>query len=294
MVDDALVEGAPVRQADVEFFLVPTGVKSHQSTFISQFPGNDLIISFFCKKNNQKQKQNKFLFILARGRANDKAPSLTDLKAQLFGSTAQITPNDLPDLYQGEPVMLMADSNSLKGVLKITGKIGDTPWEVKLPLVNAAKGTGISKLWARRRIAEIEVSSTLGTIDQASAEKAVLKVALEHHLVSSQTSLVAVDKSPRRPAGYKLTRADVPLMLPAGWVFESVFGESETQIAPHTDQKANAEFLQLAKMETPATVAPAQQVSLPQTATNGELLALLGLALGLLGLALRQRKVVMI
>ncbi len=221
-------------------------------------------------------------------------PVVTDLKAQLFGSTAQITPNDLPDLYQGEPVMLMADSNSLTGVLKITGKIGETPWEVKLPLVNAAKGAGISKLWARHRIAEIEVSSTLGTIDQASAEKAVLKVALEHHLVSSQTSLVAVDKSPRRPAGYKLTRADVPLMLPAGWVFESVFGESETQIAPHTDQKADAEFLQLAKMETPATVAPAQQVNLPQTATNGELLALLGLALGLLGLALRQRKVVMI
>ena len=221
-------------------------------------------------------------------------PVITDLKAQLFGSTAQITPNDLPDLYQGEPVMLMADSNSLSGVLKISGKIGDTPWEVKLPLINAAKGTGISKLWARRKISEIEVASTLGSIDQASAEKAVLRVALEHQLVSSQTSLVAVDRSPKRPAGYKLTRADVPLMLPAGWVFDSVFGESETQIAPHTDQKADAEFLQLAKMETPASMAPAQQVSLPQTATSGELMALLGLALGLLGLALRQRKVVMI
>ncbi len=218
-------------------------------------------------------------------------PVITDLKAQLIGSTAQIAPNDLPDLYQGEPVMLMADSNSLSGVLKITGKIGETPWEVNLPLINAAKGTGISKLWARRRIAEIEVASTLGSMDQATADKAVLKVALEHHLVSSQTSLVAIDKSPKRPAGYKLTRADVPLMLPAGWVFDSVFGESTNQTAPHTDQKAEAEFLQLAKMQTPATVASAQQVSLPQTATSAELLALLALVLGLLGLALRQKKV---
>jgi Ca-activated chloride channel homolog len=214
-------------------------------------------------------------------------PVVTDLKAQLFGSTAQITPYDLPDLYQGEPVMLMADSNKLSGVLKITGKIGDTPWEVKLPVANAAKGTGISKLWARRRIAEIEVASTLGSMDKATADKAVLQVALEHHLVSSQTSLVAVDKSPKRPADYKLTRADVPLMLPAGWVFESVFGESTNQIAPHTDQKADAEFLQLAKMVAPAAATPNAPVSLPQTATSAELMALLGLILALIALVMQ-------
>ncbi len=214
-------------------------------------------------------------------------PVVTDLKAQLFGSTAQITPNDLPDLYQGEPVMLMADSNSLSGVLKITGKIGDTPWEVKLPVASAAKGTGISKLWARRKIAEIEVASTLGSMDQATADKAVLSVALEHHLVSSQTSLVAVDKSPKRPAGYKLTRADVPLMLPAGWVFESVFGESTNQIAPRTDQKADAEFLQLAKMVAAAAATPNAPVSLPQTATNAELMALLGLIFAFIALVMQ-------
>ena len=215
-------------------------------------------------------------------------PVITDLKAQLFGSTAQITPNELPDLYQGEPVMLMADSNSLSGVLKITGKIGDTPWEVKLPVADAAKGNGISKLWARRRIAEIEVATTLGSMDQVTADKAVLKVALDHQLVSSQTSLVAVDKSPKRPPGYKLTRADVPLMLPAGWVFESVFGETAPSItAPPTDQKADAEFLQLAKMVAPAAAAPNTPVSLPQTATNGELMALIGAILGLLALVMQ-------
>ena len=164
---------------------------------------------------------------------------------------------------------------------------------MKLPLISAAKGTGISKLWARRKISEIEVASTLGSIDQVSADKAVLKVALEHQLVSSQTRLVAVDKSPKRPAGYKLTRADVPLMLPAGWVFESVFGETPAQIAPHTDQKAEAEFLQLAKMGAPANAAPTQQVALPQTATNGQLMMLLGLVLGLLGLALRKKNLVL-
>jgi Ca-activated chloride channel homolog len=218
-------------------------------------------------------------------------PAVTDLKAQLLGSTAQITPNELPDLYQGEPVMLMADSAKLSGVLKITGKVGDTPWEVNLPVANAAKGTGISKLWARRKIAEIEVATTLGSIDQASADKAVLKVALDHQLVSSQTSLVAVDKSPKRPHGYKLTRADVPLMLPAGWVFESVFGETApAKDAPHTDQKADAGFVQLAKLEAPSAAAPSSSpVSLPQTATDGQLMMILAMVLGLLGLVLRKK-----
>jgi Ca-activated chloride channel homolog len=220
-------------------------------------------------------------------------PVITDLKAQLFGSTAQLTPHDLPDLYQGEPVMVMADSNTLSGVLKITGMIGETPWEVKLPLINAAKGTGISKLWARRKIAELEVASTLGSIDQATADKAVLAVALQHHLVSSQTSLVAVDTAPKRPAGYKLTRADVPLMLPAGWVWDSVFGDmAPSPTVPHTEQKAEAYYVQLAKLtEANSAAAPAQQVNLPQTATNAEVLALLGLVFGALGLAL-HRKVV--
>jgi Ca-activated chloride channel homolog len=155
-------------------------------------------------------------------------------------------------------------------------------------VANAAHGTGISKLWARRRIAEIEVATTLGSMDQAAADKAILKVALDHKLVSSQTSLVAVDKSPKRPAGYKLTRADVPLMLPAGWVFEKVFGETPpANNAPHTDQKAEAEFLQLAKMEAPKAAVPNAPVSLPQTATNGELMALFGFILALLAMIMQ-------
>jgi Ca-activated chloride channel homolog len=215
-------------------------------------------------------------------------PVVTDLHAQMSGNTAQVTPDMLPDLYQGEPVMLMADANLLSGTVKITGKIGDTPWEVSLPVANAAHGTGISKLWARRKIAEYEVASTLGTIDQAAADKAVLKVALEHHLVSSQTSLVAVEKSPKRPAGYKLTRADVPLMLPAGWVFDSVFGEQAPATdAPRTEQKAEAQFLQLAKYAAPAAAAPDTQVNLPQTATSGELMAVFGFILALLALVMQ-------
>ena len=102
--------------------------------------------------------------------------------------------------------------------------IGDRPWIVTLPLANAAEGRGLSKLWARRKIADAEVARTLRQITPDEADQRILALALEHHLVTRLTSLVAVDQTPSRPDGARLTRADVPLNLPAGWEFDKVFG----------------------------------------------------------------------
>ncbi len=214
------------------------------------------------------------------------SPVVTELKAELDGNTAKITPDMLPDLYRGEPVLIMAEARNLNGSLKISGNIGDQPWEVTLPVAKAANGKGISKLWARRRIADFEVSSTLGGLTPDDANKAILALALEHQIVSSQTSLVAIDKTPKRPAGEKLTRADIPLNLPAGWNYESVFGDEKPAVE---EREASAEFKQLAMLQSPAAALPInQQVTLPQTATPAEFFALIAAALMMMGLALRM------
>ena len=170
-------------------------------------------------------------------------------------------------------------------MLKISGNIGDQPWEVSLPIAKAANGKGISKLWARRKIADFEVAATLGTLTSEDANKAILAVAIEHQIVSTQTSLVAVDKTPKRPADQKLTRAEVPLNLPAGWDYTSVFGGEQAPVVKQ--EHAQAEFQQLAMLTKPADASPQQQVMLPQTATSAELLGLLAAVLMTLGLALR-------
>lgn len=212
------------------------------------------------------------------------SPVVTELKAELLGNSAKITPDMLPDLYRGEPVLLMAEAKDLGGSLKISGNIGTQPWEVTLPISKAAKGDGISKLWARRRIADFEVASTLGTLSYDEANKGILAMALAHQIVSSQTSLVAVDKTPKRPAGEKLTRADIPLNLPAGWNYDSVFGNDK----PAVEQRdAQAAFTQLAMLQKPAAVPVQQQVMLPQTATPAELLILIAGFLLVLSLVLR-------
>ena len=211
-------------------------------------------------------------------------PVVTELKAELVGNSARITPDMLPDLYRGEPVLLMAEAKDLTGSLKISGNIGEQPWEVTLPISKAAKGDGISKLWARRKIADFEVASTLGTLTYDEANKAILAMAVEHQIVSSQTSLVAVDKTPKRPAGEKLTRADIPLNLPAGWNYDSVFGNDKPVVKQRDAQGA---FQQLAMLQTPAAVPAQQQVMLPQTATSAELLILIAGILLTLSLVLR-------
>jgi Ca-activated chloride channel homolog len=215
-------------------------------------------------------------------------PSVTGLAATLSSGAAKLTPSLLPDLYQGEPLLVMAEAKSLSGNLTITGKIGDAPWQVTLPINAAAQGSGISKLWAHRKISDIEVAQTMGTLTPEIANKQVLDVALTHQIVSSQTSLIAVDTSPKRPPGMKLTRADVPLNLPAGWNFDKVFGTEKPVVTPK-QKDAAADFLQLAASNNAlaADQAAANPVELPQTATPAGLLSILAALLMLLAMALR-------
>ncbi|MGH6833160.1 MAG: hypothetical protein ACRECM_09085, partial [Methyloceanibacter sp.] len=81
----------------------------------------------------------------------------------------------------------------------------------------------VAKLWARSKIASLEARLYAG----ANAErinKSIETVALEHHLVSSQTSLVAIDKTKSRPDGQGVAGVDMPVNLPDGWVYDKVFG----------------------------------------------------------------------
>ena len=217
-------------------------------------------------------------------------PVVTNLTASYAGE-ADVTPGILPDLYRGEPVVLAARVGSLAGTLEIKGRIGDRPWIVKLPVANAAEGQGLSKLWARRKIADAEVARTLRQATPDETDRRVLKLALDHHLVSRLTSLVAVDTTPSRPDGARLSRAELPLNLPAGWDFDKVFGERPLLPAPRNDDRAQASPMRLAANAAaprPVVVPIVAQkgVTLPKTATDAELRMMLGLALLALSLLL--------
>ncbi len=226
-------------------------------------------------------------------------PAVTDVRVRFSESGVDATPKVLPDLYAGETLQIAAKLAAFRGTAEISGMIGDQPWVAKLPLKNAAEAKGISKLWARAKIADAEVGVTLGHTSQASADQRILSLALEHSLVSRLTSLVAVDKTPSRPDNMRLTRADVPLNLPAGWDFDKVFGTEHPVIdlraeggkaapaQPDDAMKLDAAYIEkIAAAHQPASAnLGAKQsmagVQLPKTGTNG----FLYLALGFLILA---------
>ena len=205
-------------------------------------------------------------------------PAVTGLSARMVGGTAELTPAQLPDLYAGEPLVILARSDKRAGRLEITGRIGDKPWSKSIDLAKAVDGAGIARLWARRKVDETEIASQLGTLDGEQAEARIARLGLGFGLVTSETSLVAVDRTPSRPKGARLTEEELPLNLPKGWKFAALFNGAG-DLAPAAD---------------PSTGQSAAALELPQTATDSAALMQGGLLLLLLGvtglLALRRRR----
>jgi len=216
------------------------------------------------------------------------SPVVTGLTATYVGGAMDATPGVLPDLYRGEPIVIAARLGAADGVLEIKGMIGNRPWTVALPVAKAADGTGLSKLWARRKITDAEMAHRLRQTSADETDKRILALALEHHLVSRLTSLVAVDKTPSRPEDARLTRAELPLNLPAGWEFDKVFGTGrkggDTPMPQPLERRANA-----GDLLTPVG-AVAAAVVLPKTATDAELKLVAGLMLLALSLLLALRR----
>ena len=211
------------------------------------------------------------------------SPIVTNVKASFSQEGISLTPGLLPDLYQGEPLVLAARTKQVSGTMTIEGTVGNRPWTVTLPLDAASPAEGISKIWARRKIDDAEVDMKLGKITALAADTRILSLALEHHLVTRLTSLVAVDRTPSRPVNVPLTRADIPLQLPAGWDFETLFGiRADRSVLDHAD--AGKEQIVVQSKNRPAsTVTPAATMPLPQTATPAMLNMLQGLSVMFIG-----------
>lgn len=218
-------------------------------------------------------------------------PVMTGLSVQGQGVTlSEVSPDPLPDLYKGEPIVLAAKADDASGMLALSGDYAGQPWQVNLDLAQATEGEGIGKLWARRKIASLEAGRSYGQ-DFEAINREVEEVALTHHLVSSRTSLVAVDVPVTRPSGEALSSAKLPLNLPAGWDAEKWFEDAPAPAlqAPQKTmlQKARIQTAQLvagaASGQAAASVARANRaLTLPQTATPAERNMILGLLLILL------------
>ncbi len=149
-----------------------------------------------------------------------RAPVLSDFQLDWPDTGVSVYPRRVADLYQGEPVVIVAKGVAPVGQLHIKahqagGAEGGAFWQRSLSLAGAAPGVGIHRLWARRKITDL-MDQKIGGADPDSIRKAVTALALKHQLASPWTSFVAVDSQPARPSGADLHSGEVPTLLPAG------------------------------------------------------------------------------
>jgi len=131
-------------------------------------------------------------------------------------------PQLIPDLYLGEPLTLRVKAEQFTGLINISGDLGQTFWQATVPLnvhqqVNKTNKdvTGVAILWARAKISAL-LDQQIRAPEKEHIRQQVTDIALEHHLVSRYTSLVAVEQKISRTDEHKLSSKQIANHLPAG------------------------------------------------------------------------------
>ena len=153
-------------------------------------------------------------------------PQVTDIAVQWpSGVIVDSYPATVPDLYLGEPVTVKAQASGDYrdgDTVRISGNSTGGGWSTDLPLKSTHQSPGIAALWARAKIAELITAER--RLGGSEIRDAIVDTAIEHHLVSKYTSLVAIDKTPVRPAADPLSSEQVPNLMPYGQSTNQIFG----------------------------------------------------------------------
>lgn len=159
------------------------------------------------------------------------SPQVTDIDVQWpSGVVVDSYPAIVPDLYLGEPVVVKARASGAfrqGDSVRVAGNSVGGAWQRELALAARPQSAGIAALWARARIESLLESLRRGASED-EVRAAVVDTALTHHLVSKYTSLVAVDKTPVRPAGEGLDSEQVASLMPHGQSGSAIFGFAAT------------------------------------------------------------------
>jgi Ca-activated chloride channel family protein len=176
-------------------------------------------------------------------------PQVTSVDIQWpKGTVVDAYPAVVPDLYSGEPVVIKArlerkPHNGDEVIIRGDAVHGE--WQAVMPLDTERDSAGIAALWARARIADLETRRRRGE-DAEKMRAEIVTTAISHHLVSRYTSLIAVDKTPVRPASETLAKDQVPNLLPHGQSQQAILGFAATATSAPLSRMLGATFLILA------------------------------------------------
>ena len=255
------------------------------------------------------------------------SPALTDIQVNFPPEiTSELAKDVIHDLYAGETITAAFKMNALPDSLEITGKTINGEFNKTITIDKISSTSGIDILWASRKIDRLTdvFNNTFSSKATALAKKGVTEIALDYHLVSRFTSLVAVDITPLRPENEELitqaiikkakanglekeielnedgqlqNRDELMLALMKALPKDKVKDASAQKQFEMMMQSANVPASAFASMKVPEKIAalvktPVQMIPSSQTATYSELLMYIGLTLLLIAFILRRRLVI--
>lgn len=152
------------------------------------------------------------------------SPQLTDIGIQWpEGKRVEHYPVNIPDLYAGEPLLLIVKSSNLAGKIEISGRLANNNWSQSLFFTGSSKDAssevaseekGIAKRWAREKIESLlDQKVTARNPDVIRGE--VLAVALKYQVMSPFTRFIAVEEIISRTSTEALQKRTVANTLPA-------------------------------------------------------------------------------
>ena len=208
-----------IRQRLGQSRLFPIGIgsapNSHFMRKAAEFGGGSF--TYIGKIKEVKEKMDRLFQKLEH-------PALTDISVELPPSSEiEMVPERILDLYLGEPVTVVMKSKNLPDHILVKGRFGETHWETTLSLNQGSQREGIDVFWARKKIASL-MDKQIGGEKQEAIRQQVIDLAIQHHLVSRHTSLVAVDITPARSQDRALHTHPLKTNLPHGQDYTAIFG----------------------------------------------------------------------
>ena len=273
--------------------------------------------TFIGSQTAVSQKMNRLFEML-------ESPALTDIQVNFPPKiTSELAKDVIHDLYAGETITAAFKMNALPDSLEISGKTIDGVFNKTITIDKLSNTSGIDTLWARRKIDRLTdfYNNTYAQSNKDSARRDITNLALDYHLVSRFTSLVAVDITPSRPEHEELiTQAIIKKAKADGLEKEIELNEDgqlqnrdelmlalmkalpKDRIKDASAQKqfemvmksANVPASAFASMKVPDKIAAlvdtqVKMIPSSQTATYSELLMYIGLSLLLIAAILRRR-----
>ena len=125
-------------------------------------------------------------------------------------------PAPIPDLYVGEPIMVITKSDQPIGEIRVTGKLAGSPWQRIINASGAPTAHSIDKIWAREKIEFLQSRQIIGGIPIEQVKKEITALGVLHQLATRYTSFIAVEDEPSRPIDRSAKASAPPNLMPKG------------------------------------------------------------------------------